>query len=322
VRENPRPGGCLFDAPREIPAIWGKAEEVLWAQGEPLALVGGDGVGKTTLAQRLIRGRCGLEDEVLGFAVAPEERKVLYVAADRPRQAHRSLRRMIELADRDTLDDKLLIWDGPLVKDVGLVPETLVRLAVEHDAGTLVIDSLKDIAVDLSGDDTGSRVARACQLVIAEGVEVLLLHHQRKQSAGGGQPRSISDVYGSRWITAMCGSVVMLCGEPGDAVVRLLHLKQPGEPVGPLSFRHDHPTGRVTVERGLDLVVLVERSPSGVTAREVAEQMFGTASPPRNEIEKARRDLDKLVEKMLIRKDPGVAGGVGGGTSTRYVGLT
>jgi hypothetical protein len=40
--------------------------------------------------------------------------------------------------------------------------------------------------------------------------------------------------------------VIVLDGEPGDPTVELRHLKQPAEPVGPLTLRHDHTSG-VTV---------------------------------------------------------------------------
>jgi hypothetical protein len=53
-------------------------------------------------------------------------------------------------------------------------------------------------------------------------------------------------VYGSTWLTSGLGSVIVLDGKPGDPTVELRHLKQPAEPVGPLTLRHDHTAG-VTV---------------------------------------------------------------------------
>ena len=43
-----------------IPALWGVGESVLWAAGEPLKIVGHQGVGKTTIAQQLALHRLGL----------------------------------------------------------------------------------------------------------------------------------------------------------------------------------------------------------------------------------------------------------------------
>ena len=66
---------------------------------------------------------------------------------------------------------------------------------------------------------------------------------------GGAKPKRLADVYGSRWLTAGMGSVLLLWGEPGDLVVEVRHLKQPvrgGRPVRdrprpryrPLNRRH------------------------------------------------------------------------------------
>ena len=43
----------ILDAEEEVPSLWGRDGEVLWAAGEPLQIVGPQGVGKTTLAQGL-----------------------------------------------------------------------------------------------------------------------------------------------------------------------------------------------------------------------------------------------------------------------------
>src|SRR5688500_9512898 len=42
---------------------------------------------------------------------------------------------------------------------------------------------------------------------------------------------------------AGAGSVILLWGEPGGALVDLTHLKQPAGDVGPLRVFHDHATG-------------------------------------------------------------------------------
>src|SRR4051812_37882823 len=64
------PGGdFILDAPDTVPALWGTDDDVLWARGEALMLVGGPGVGKTTIAGQLVRGRLGLADDLLGYPV-------------------------------------------------------------------------------------------------------------------------------------------------------------------------------------------------------------------------------------------------------------
>ena len=68
----------------------------------------------------------------------------------------------------------------------------------------------------------------------------MLLHHERKAANGGKRVHTLDDVYGSTWLTSGLGSVFVLDGEPGDPTVELRHLKQPAEPIGPLTLRHDH----------------------------------------------------------------------------------
>lgn len=316
-KSRPRlhPGGAwILDAPAAIPAIWGRDEEVLWAEGEPFLLVGPDGVGKTTVAQQLLLARCGLADSLLGFPVRAEERRVLLVAADRPKQARRSMARMVEPADRAQLDERLVVHEGPLPADLGLEPAALLQVATAQGAGTVVIDSLKDLAVDLSSDEVGSRVARAFQLLIAEGIEVLCIHHTRKQQAG-----ALEDVYGSRWITAVSGSVGFLNGHAGDPVVTFGHVKQPGERIPNLKLIHDSARGRTTVQRRVDIVALVEASPAGLTLEELAAVVEETTTPTKAQREALRKRLTRLVGNGEIREVKGSRGGAGGGVPTKYL---
>jgi hypothetical protein len=71
----------------------------------------------------------------------------------------------------------------------------------------------------------------------------MLLHHERKAANGAKRVQSLDDVYGSIWLTSGLGSVIVLECEPGDPTAELRHLKQPAEPVGPLTLRHDHAAG-------------------------------------------------------------------------------
>jgi hypothetical protein len=71
----------------------------------------------------------------------------------------------------------------------------------------------------------------------------MLLHHERKAANGSRRVHSLDDVYGSTWLTSGLGSVIVLECEPGDPTAELRHLKQPAEPVGPLTLRHDHTAG-------------------------------------------------------------------------------
>src|SRR4051794_15010623 len=85
-------GSFILDTPPNPEPLWGRGEAVLWAEGEALTIVGGQGVGKTTLAQQLALGRCGIPEyaDVLGYPVRWRQcGVVLYMAMDRPRQAAR-----------------------------------------------------------------------------------------------------------------------------------------------------------------------------------------------------------------------------------------
>jgi replicative DNA helicase len=297
--------GATFalDAPARVPAVWGTGSRVLWAQGEPALIVKPDGVGGTTLAQQLALRRAGVRTSpLLGLPVAPDDRRVLYLALDRPAQARRSLARMVGEEDREALARQLVVWSGPLAFDVLRQPAGLLELACAHGAGTVVIDSLKDLAPSLSDEHTGQAINSALQRCVAEGVEVGALHHQRKAQAENRKPRALADVYGSRWLTAGAGSVLMLWGEAGDPVVELHHLKQPSGEVGPLMLLHDHATGMTTVTAGADVVDVLGASAVPLDAREVARRLFNVRDPQRNDIAKAKRRLSAAVAEGRARR--------------------
>ncbi|HEX5522820.1 MAG TPA: hypothetical protein VFX53_05200, partial [Pedococcus sp.] len=138
---------------------------------------------------------------------------------------------------------------------------------------------------------------------------------QTKRGAGGlGKPNSLADVYGSGWITAGAGSVVLLWGAAGDPIVELSHLKQPDEEVGPLRLAHDHVAGRTSVVEGADVFSLLSAGPQ--SAGSIASWIYGEKASEA-EVAKIRRKLDRLVAEGLARRvDPGpTKGGAGGGSS-------
>lgn len=311
-------GSFILDQPEGVPAVWGDGDEVLWSQGEALWLVGPPGVGKTTVIGQLVAARIGKTERAINWPVKAGERRTLYLAMDRPDQIARALRRLYTADDRQLLDDRLVVWKGPPPADVARNPGILLELCRLADADTLVIDSVKDAAIKLSDDETGSAFNRAVQAVTVEGIEVVCLHHQRK-GQGGDKPNTLADVYGSTWLTAGAGSVLLLWGAAGDHEVELIHLKQPVADIGPLKVVHDHGAGTTTISRGWDpLTWLRHKGAPGGTATEAARQMAEKSQPNENDRRKAERKLDRLVRDGLATKIDGTKGGAGGTTPARY----
>lgn len=303
-------GQFILDQPDRPAAWWGNGSEVLAAEGEALIIVGGQGLGKSTLAQQLALGRAGFTEyaDLLGYPVTAGAGRVLYLAMDRPRQIARSLRRMVGEAWRDELDQRLLIWPGPPPADLAKHPRLLTDMCAAADADTVIVDSLKDAAVGLNDDEVGASWNLARQHVLRENVEVLELHHNRK--IGNGATRttaSIEDVYGSTWITSGAGSVIVLTGDPGDPVVKLWHVKQPLDEAGPFEVLHDRDTGRSSRYDEVDLVKLA-RTGGPLTAAMVACHLFDTQKPTAAQKQKARRKLAGLVSSgHLIQSSEGDA---------------
>ena len=314
-----RGGSFLLDVPETPPALWGSEGQVLWARDESLILCGPAGTGKTTLAAQLVMARIGLLHDVLGMPVEVGGSRTLYLACDRPAQIRRALGRLVSEGDREILDERFVAWSGPPPRDLAAMPELLVQFAREAKADTVVLDSLKDVAIGLSDDGVGAGLNRAMQTCVADGVQVLALHHQRK-GVGGAKPKTLEDLYGSTWIAAGAGSVVLLWGQAGDPIVELVHLKQPAEEVGPLKVEHDHHAGTSTVARGFDPLRFLQLRTSPATTMDVARAMFERTDPTDAQRLKAKRQLDRLVRDGHARVAASAQpGGAGGSSATVYV---
>jgi hypothetical protein len=303
----------ILDQPQNVPAIWGRGDDVLWPDGEGLMIAGGQGLGKTTLAGCLVRGLLGLDDEVLGYPVNGGGEIILYLAMDRPRQIARSLGRQFTAAERAMLKARLIVRPGPPHADIAKNPELLQRMASELGARYVFVDSVKDAAVGLSDDEVGASYNRARQHLLHDGRQICDLHHVIKRSEG-----SIADIYGSTWLTSGCGSVITLTGNPGDPVVGFRHAKPAVNEVGPFRLSHDSRAGRMNIVSKADLVALAGSSADGVTKREAAMVMNDTDEPTPNDIAQAGRDLDKLVSRGVLQRVDGTTGGRGGGTPARW----
>lgn len=307
-------GAFILDLPDEVPCLWGSGSQIVWAEGEAVMLVGSPGVGKTTIAGQVVRARL-VGGEVLGMPVEQTAKKVLYLAMDRPQQIARALARQLSDVPREVLEDRLVVWPGPPVADVSAHPEILLQMAQDAGVDTVFVDSLKDAAIGLSADEVGAGYNRARQLCLAAGVSLFELHHMKKQGGNGSgkasRPTKLEDVYGSVWLTAGAGSVVLLHGEAGDGVVEWKHLKQPAEPVGPFTIEHDHLAGTSEVYLGTDPYdFLHSAGAAGVTVKEFALRWLGSAdnstTAGKAATSKARRKLDSWVRTgAALLVDPG-----------------
>jgi replicative DNA helicase len=306
-------GRFILDSPEGVPAIWGRGTQVLWPKGEALMIAGGQGLGKTTLAGQLVAGLLGTgSDLVLGLPVADLRCKILYLAMDRPRQIARSLRRQFGPADRHVLSERLVVWEGPPPRDLAANPGLLAKMANFYDAGVVIVDSLKDAAVRLSEDAVGAQWNRARQHLLAQGCQVMELHHTTKRGPAGAPISGVADIFGSTWLTSGCGSIILLSGEPGDPIVSLRHVKQPAEEVGPYQLLHDQTAGHLAIDFQVDLVELIRHAGvDGLTAKDAACAITGKDKPSAADVEKARRKLNQKVDAgVLIRLDGGRGGGI------------
>ncbi|MCG7607143.1 AAA family ATPase [Mycobacterium sp. CnD-18-1] len=298
----------MFDADDTVVELWGQGDEILWAEGEALMICGGMGLGKSTLAGKLLRAQLGLQDKLLDLPVTPVDKPILYLAMDRPRQLRRAMRRQFSEEEKALIAGRLLIRPGPPIMDMAIDPTLLARMAEAVGAGVVYVDSLKDAVVGLSADETAANYNRARQMLLASGVEVCELHHSRKPSADS--TGGVADVYGSTWLASGAGSVILLSGEPGDLVVKFRHVKTPANEVGPWHLLLDPDKGEFTVQR-CDLLVSARNTGSnGLSAEDAAKDLYDTRRPSKSQQKKAERHLSNLEAKGLLRRIEGRGGAV------------
>jgi hypothetical protein len=312
-----------LDLPPALPALIGSGSEALAVDGEATVPAGGDGVGKSSLNQQIALARIGLRRDFLGLAVAPAAGRVLYLAMDRPQQIRRSLGRMVSEADRAVLRERFVTWSGPLPIDPLGSPQNLadwIRDEFGDDISDVFVDSYKDLAPGLAEDKPGAQLNLAMQEVLARGIQWFGIHHQRKPAADRTADYGLADVYGSRWLTAGAGSVIMVLGDAGDATVELRHVKQPASVVGPLLVKHDHSRGvssRVVANMSV-AGLLMEREGQRWTVRQLAQEMFGEFSDGHRK--RIERDLRRLASDPAngVHTESGKRGGSAGSTPAEW----
>jgi len=306
------PGDLIFEIPLEVESIWGKGQESLWAVGEPLMIYGPTGIGKTTLAGRLLLSLIGVDPaELLDYPVQPIKpgRTVLYIAADRPRQAMRSLRRMVPPTAGSILRERLVIEHMRQIWASDTDPTMMHRAAIQANADIVFIDSSKDLAGGpLKDEGPAKALMDSIQICIANNVDVAMLHHPRKATQDSGTKRELDldDVYGSAWLTAGAGSVLLVDGKPGTGEFKFEQLKAPATFVDPQEVVVDYETGELTKNTIRDLEQFLQGIGTPISVSEAVAHQYGM---PAEDVDyssaryrKMARRLDSLAENGKVSK--------------------
>jgi len=310
----------LAESQAKIPTIWGPPESPLWSKGESLMLAGDVGVGKSTLAEELVVARLGRLDTVLGYPVETDGGRVLYIAADRPKQILRGLNRTIG-GGVDGVGNMLVFRAGPLPVGIDLgdptCTEWLLEQALAMGATTVVVDSIKDTFREQSDEGSAGAYNIARQRVVSNGVELIEIHHTRKTSTQGHGDRSGLDaVYGSRWLTAGAGSVLTLvhakpAGDHEDSTeesspVLLRQVKAITEPHDKMRLTLDRDAGRLvpaSEPESLSSAILSALFFGGapMTVAAVCEHLFPEGPTPA-EVARVRRALQRLAGQGKVNR--------------------
>ncbi len=310
------PGDHIFNIPTQVESHWGTGYESLWAVGEPLMIYGPTGVGKTTLAGRLLLSLIGVDPpEVLGWPTTPlpDDQNILYIAADRPRQAMRSLRRMVNKQDAPTLHKRLRIEHQRQLWAAAETPNMLYEAAQQTSATIIILDSGKDIAAGPLKEETAAKgLMDAIQVCISNEVDILLLHHPRKMNQDNANKKlDIDDVYGSAWLTAGSGSVLLVAGKPGEGVFQLHQLKAPSTFINSVDCYVDYYTGSLTKRTIRNLQAWIEESDRPISTRQATAFMTGETEEnvdprgaPYKKIEREIKFLENEGTIHLVGKSP------------------
>lgn len=307
-------GSFLFSGDADdLRMIWGPDGTPLWAHGESLMIVGPPGKGKSTLAQRLTFARIGLGAGALEYPVVDDGGRVLYLAMDRPNQVKRSMIRMVQPDDLATLNERMIVWRGPLPVDITLEAnrDWLADAADEEGVTTIVVDSLKDIVTRASDEEKSGGYNMARQECLARGIEWVEIHHNRKSGTDNKKPRHLDDVYGSRMLTAGAGSVVSLWAPDESLDLEFTQLKSLAETHRPLKLKLDGPAGDFDVsesEAWMDTLMLA--GPEGLSVTEVVVAFYGSEYTP--------AQYETLKKKLQRRADNGALEAFGERKDRRY----
>ena len=187
-------------------------------------------------------------------------------------------------------------------------------LQTGRDPGLVVIDSVKDMLISADKNDGGQAFNAVIQALLAKGTDTLAIHHPRKPTGDNPKPNALGDVYGSAWITAGHGSVLLLWGEAGASSVELSQLKPVRELVKPIIVNFNRFTGGA--EGGDARMILLNLAstaePIGFTLDAAVSAVYKTGRADRtwrSHSQKLRRFLGKLVDDEELDFVEGSKGG-------------
>ncbi len=297
-------GAFVHGAQGKVPALWGHdGDQVLWSPNEGLMITSPTGVGKTTLAGLLVEARTGFSDNVIGLPVKAGNRRTLYLAMDRPAQIARALHRQMSRHPQADVDERMAVWQGPPPGVFADDHQLLLKMARAADADTVVVDSLKDAVIALRDDVVAGAWNRNVQECNTAGVEVLILHHQRKTAGGADspKPKAISDVYGSHFYTAGLGSVLLLWR--AGTKLEVTQLKGPSGLCDAIELVTDNIAGTLVAPPSRDAKLRYFSQPH--TVKEYARWLVGRDEVTPREVESARREvLSMLDNEDLFKSAP------------------
>lgn len=156
------------------------------------------------------------------------------------------MRRMVGEADRERLAEKVVVWPEALPFTLPTQPQEFVPWVESFGGvGTVVIDSLFNVAPSLTDEEGAANTNNALQSLVRAGIDVVALHHDRKRDAQARKKITQDDMYGGRPISGGAGSIVYLDGEPNTGKFTMRLVKAPAGPVRDSELYVNFRKGRV-----------------------------------------------------------------------------
>lgn len=225
------------------PDFWIKAERIeryerqqllggLWSEGEIAVLAGRSGIGKSIFAVQLANALAG--GEAFGPYPPAEPRSVLYVDLDTSPElfARRYSRnvdgRLVGYEFAEGFMRSVFEWDSPLPPGYDsmehLIYDSIFDTLAEYECGTVIIDSLPQIAAHAAGRNVTDFIMRLKTLRDLSKVSILLV---AETTPAGRTPDAVShDLAGPGIVRSVADSIFTLSPRRRSPHVRYLkHVK-------------------------------------------------------------------------------------------------